>query len=141
MKKHTTICLLIFMSFTCQLNAQRITNWNADVSFHSWTGYDFDLNKPVGMLIPTYVSFKININGSGTGIVYLLKSDNNQKLIYNIDYATHKEYTDGGEYIEINTHNENGDFIVRVTIKTKRKKTIIKKIALIASNHQGSLFY
>jgi|GEM_PF-4503687 len=143
MKKITNILIIISFCTICVLDSygQKINNWEANVHFSTATDYDFDLNKPIGMPIRMYWSFKINIGYTGTGKLYQLNNSNGQKLIMDIEDAKYSQYSNGDQYVSINCHNEYGKFAVRVNIKNKRKKTIIKKISIINSSNGGTVYY
>ena len=140
-KTINVLCLLCIYAYS--VHAQKVTNWHRSKTLHYNTNYDFDLNKPTGIAIRDNSTFKIDIENDGTGKIYFLSSGayygNSQKLIYTVDHADYRTFTDGRRFINIQAHNEYSDFTFNISIK--KKKELITKVAQINKDHQGSLFY
>jgi hypothetical protein len=135
------LCLLLIGNSS--ISAQRVTNWHRSKTLHYNTNYDFDLNRSTGIAIKDNGTFRIDIEYNGTGKIYYLSGGafygNGQKLIYTIDYADYRTFTDNSRYISIQAHNEYSQFTFNISIKKKKERII--KIAQINKNHEGVVYY
>lgn len=126
--------------------SQSATNIHFEVGLQYFTNYDFDLNRPTGIVVRDNGFFKIDIGEEGRGRFYYLSSNADggmgQKIIYTISNAEYKTYSDGSRFLKINSYWEDGSQItIMVNYKTNKNKNVISSIAMIGSNNEGTLHY
>lgn len=140
--KSILILLCLYFNFLVPSFAQKVTNWHSQVTLHSLTNYDFDLNRATGPAIKTNCHYRIDIEDDGTGKIYVIISGayggNSQKKVYSIQSAYYRSYTDGKTFISIQSEDLYNTKTFQVALKNKKK---IKRIALINKNNEGTLTY
>jgi len=144
--KKILLVLLIIASTGFNSKSQNVANVHYEVGLSYSTNYDFDLNKPTGIVVIDNGYFKIDIGEDGRGKFYYLSGNayggNSQKIIYTISNAEFKSYSNGDKFLNINAMWEDGtELTIMVNFKIKKKKELISSIAIKGANNEGTLHY